>query len=62
MIVRSFLLWLSLRRGWVYLQFLLAHGTHLFFQEPLLNALAVEDVFTGEFIDLLALFEVVVAN
>ena len=60
--MRSFLLWLGLRGGWAYLEFLLAHWAHFLFQEPLFDALAVEDVFAGEFIDLLALFEIVIAN
>ena len=60
--MRSFLLWLGLRGGWVYLEFLLAHRAHFLFQEPLFDALTVEDVFAGEFVYLLALFEIVVAN
>ena len=62
MIVRSFLLGLNLRGVRTYLEFLLAHGAHFLFQEPLFDALAVEYMFAWKFIDLLVLFEVLVAN
>jgi len=41
---------------------LLAQGAVLLFEKPLFDAFAMEDMFTGEAVDLLLLFNVAIAD